>query len=164
MPALHTAYIGLGSNLDDPVEHVRSALNEFGEVSGIRLVKSSPLYQSSPLGPQDQPNYVNAVAMLETRLSPEDLLQSLQTIEASHGRVRTGERWGPRTLDLDVLLYDALVQDDPHLTIPHPGLHERSFVLYPLFDVAPDLLIPNHGKLEKLLEQCPAAGLERLAE
>lgn len=164
METVHIAYIGLGSNLDEPAKQITSALHELAGLAGTQLVKSSPLYRSDPMGPADQPDYVNAVAALETCFDPLELLQALQAIEANHGRVRSGERWGPRTLDLDILLYADRVLDEPLLTIPHPGLHERAFVLYPLFDVAPDLLIPQQGKLEELIKKCPAAGLEKLAE
>lgn len=163
MTQVHIAYIGLGSNLAEPGQQLKSALQDLIARPEIEHLVASPLYRSDPMGPADQPDYINAVARLETTLSPDALLSLLQQIELAHGRVRDGERWGPRTLDLDLLLYDELIQNEPHLTIPHPGLHERSFVLYPLFDVAPDLILPIHGSLVKLLEQCPATGLEKLA-
>ncbi|MDH5179137.1 MAG: 2-amino-4-hydroxy-6-hydroxymethyldihydropteridine diphosphokinase [Gammaproteobacteria bacterium] len=160
-----TVFIGLGSNLADPIHQIKTALRTLHDIEQTQLVKSSSLYRSPPMGPPDQPAYINAVAQLETTLTPLSLLMALQVIEINQGRVRQGERWGPRTLDLDILLFDDLVLDTPALQIPHPGLHERSFVLYPLSDVAPpDLPIPGHGRLAKLREQCPATGLEKLAE
>ena len=113
------------------------------------------------MGPQDQPDYVNAVMAVATDLSPIELLRALQVIENSHGRVR-GERWGSRTLDLDILLYGDQIIALPDLTVPHIGLTERAFVLYPLYEIAPQLIIPNKGRLVDLLKNCPLAGLTRL--
>jgi 2-amino-4-hydroxy-6-hydroxymethyldihydropteridine diphosphokinase len=114
------------------------------------------------MGPQDQPDYVNAVMAVETCLTPVDLLHCLQHIEKKHGRVRLGERWGARTLDLDVLIYGESILDLPELTVPHIGIAERSFVLYPLYEIAPQLLIPGKGIVADLIANCPLAGLERL--
>lgn len=155
------AYVGIGSNLDDPVAQVRRAFAELAELPQSRLLGRSPLYRSAPLGPADQPDYVNAVACLETSLAPYSLLARLQAIERVHRRVR-GRRWGPRTLDLDLLLYGELTQDDPALVLPHPRLHERAFVLYPLADLAPDLVIPGQGELAALRRRCPPLRLERM--
>lgn len=157
-----TAFIGLGSNLDDPRQQVESALRELAELPDTTLAAQSGLYRSAPMGPPGQPDYINAVARLGTRLAPEALLDALQAIEARHGRVRGGERWGPRTLDLDILLYADARIDSPRLQIPHPGLVERNFVLHPLAEIAPDLDIPGAGPLRVLLARCPSAGLERL--
>jgi 2-amino-4-hydroxy-6-hydroxymethyldihydropteridine diphosphokinase len=156
------AYIGIGGNLDDPVSQVRRALQALAALPACRRVAQSPLYRSAPVGgPPDQPDYINAVAALDTTLAPKSLLAALQALEEAQGRVRT-ERWGPRTLDLDLLLYDRLVSDDPLLTLPHPRLHQRAFVLYPLYDIAPDLAIPGRGPLAELLARCPARAITRL--
>ncbi len=157
------AYVGLGSNLDDPMEQVVSAARELTALKAIEQIALSPLYASRPVGPQDQPDYVNAVVRIRTSLTPMDLLGQCQTIENKHGRVRT-VRWGARTLDLDILLYDNCVIDLPDLIVPHLELSNRAFVLYPLADVAPpDLIIPNRGSLTELLAACPTAGLHRIA-
>ncbi|TRX72923.1 2-amino-4-hydroxy-6-hydroxymethyldihydropteridine diphosphokinase [Pseudomonas mangiferae] len=156
------AYIGLGSNLADPHGQLRAALDALGCLPQTRLAAVSSLYASDPLGPPDQPRYVNAVAALETELAPLALLDALQAIETEQGRVRKDQRWGPRTLDLDILLYGELAQDTPRLTVPHYHMHARAFVLYPLADIAPDLHLPDGRSLQRLLEDCPFVGLERL--
>jgi len=114
------------------------------------------------MGPQDQPDYLNAVVGLQTELSAFDLLNELQRIENQHGRLRDGERWGPRTLDLDLLLYAEEVIDTPELSVPHPGIAERSFVLLPLSELAPDLVVPNKGAVSNLLDQCRQFDIRRL--
>ncbi len=159
-----TAWIGLGSNLEQPEHQVRSALDELAALPGTRLTAASSLYRSAPMGPQDQPTYINAVARLETRLTTEALLDALQAIESAHDRVRSGERWGPRTLDLDILLYGREQLSSPRLTLPHPGIAERNFVLYPLAEIDPDVDIPGLGLLHVLLAGCSSEGLERLAQ
>ena len=159
------AYVGLGSNLDDPLAQIRQALRELDGLDRVRLVQVSSLYRSRPMGPGDQPDYLNAVAALDTRLDAENLLLLLQGIEEFHHRVRSGQRWGPRTLDLDLLLYDDQRIDSPHLRVPHYGLAERNFVLYPLAEIAPpELEVPGLGPLRELLAGCPDTGLERLDE
>lgn len=156
------AYIGLGSNLDDPILNVISARQAIGHLADVEEIDFSPLYGSRPVGPQDQPDYVNAVMRIKTRLSAEDLLEQLQGIENAHGRVRT-LRWGARTLDLDILLYDQQLIKQPNLIVPHPEMANRAFVLYPLRDVADgDLPIPGNGRLADLLAACPAEGLQRM--
>lgn len=157
-----TAYVGLGANLQDPASQVRRALDELASIPLSRVLSRSPLYKSPPLGPAGQPDYVNAVAALETALAPLALLEELRAIEVRHGRQRDGTRWGPRTLDLDVLLYGDLQQSTPELTLPHPGLHERAFVLYPLSDVAPELMVPGRGSVRELRGRLGAARIERL--
>jgi 2-amino-4-hydroxy-6-hydroxymethyldihydropteridine diphosphokinase len=157
------AYIGIGSNLDDPVSQVRQAIPALNAIPRSRCVVCSPLYRSQPLGPPGQPDYINAVAELVTALTALELLAVLQAIENKHGRVRT-IRWGPRTLDLDMLLYGDLILADPRLTVPHPRLHERAFVLYPLYAIAPDLKLPDGRALEMLLRCCPPGDIERLEE
>lgn len=127
-----------------------------------RVVARSSLYRSPPMGPADQPDYINAVAALDTGLPPEALLSALQVIERAHGRRRGGQRWGPRPLDLDVLLYGEAPYSSPTLTIPHPGLHDRAFVLYPLREIAGNLQIPGLGALDALVARCVPDGLERL--
>ena len=158
----HRAFIGAGSNLDDPVAHVRQALVELDTIECSRCVSRSSLYLSPPMGPKDQPDYVNAVASMETHLSPLQLLEALLSIERRHGRIRDKLRWGPRTLDLDLLLYDAEVIRHERLIVPHPGLHERAFVLYPLLEIAPELHVPGHGALGALLAECPRGALRCL--
>lgn len=154
------AYIGLGSNLGDPRRQVREALKALDELPHTSLERASSLYCSAPMGPQDQLDYINAVAALRTDLEPLALLDALQAVENTFGRVRT-RRWGERTLDLDLLLYDDAVIRHERLTVPHYGMPERAFVLYPLAEIAADLVIPGLGPLQDLLAKCPADGLER---
>jgi 2-amino-4-hydroxy-6-hydroxymethyldihydropteridine diphosphokinase len=156
------AYIGLGSNLENPDHQIHSARSEIAALSQIKEQAFSSLYHSPPMGPADQPDYVNAVMAVSTTLLPMELLRSLQGIENNHGRVRRGERWGARTLDLDILLYNNQIINTPDLTVPHSGLSERAFVLYPLYEIAPQLTIPEQGRLVDLLANCPLAGLKRL--
>jgi 2-amino-4-hydroxy-6-hydroxymethyldihydropteridine diphosphokinase len=143
---MQRACIGLGSNLDDPVRQVGSALDELAGLPLSRLLRRSSLYRSPPMGPTDQPDYVNAAALIETALEPLELLDVLQAIEAAHGR-RRELRWGPRTLDLDLLVYGDLRLDHPRLTLPHPGIAGRAFVLVPLAEIAPDLELPGTGSV-----------------
>ena len=156
------AYIGIGSNLDDPIDQVRRAFQALSGILASGCVARSPLYRTAPVGgPPGQPDYINAVAALDTGLTPYQLLIALQTLELAQGRTRS-VRWGARILDLDLLLYDQLTSDDPRLTLPHPRLHERAFVLYPLRDIAPHLTIPGHGPLIELLARCPPQAIVRL--
>lgn len=157
------AFVGLGSNLDDPVSQVTGALEELDRMSGSQVVSVSGLYRSEPLGPANQPDFVNAVAAVRTQLLPEALLAELQAIERRHGRVRGAVRWGPRTLDLDLLLYGDQVLALPGLMVPHPGLRERSFALYPLAEIAPALEVPGLGTVNDLLAACPSGALQRLS-
>ena len=161
VPEPVTAYLGLGSNLDDPIEQITRAFDELAQVAGCELTAVSALYQSSPMGPADQPDYINAGAQLKTRLGPLELLQAMQGIELAHGRERK-ERWGARTLDIDLLLYGDEVIDLEGLTVPHPGLHLRNFVLYPLHELAPGIEIPGRGLLGELMKHCSVEGLQRL--
>ena len=158
------AYIGIGSNLDDPVAQVRAAIDRLAHIPQTRLQQASPLYRNPPMGPADQPDYVNAVGAIDTALAPSILLSELQALEADAGRQRNGQRWGPRPLDLDILLYADLRQATPTLTIPHPGLPSRAFVLYPLADIAPGLDVPGHGPLASLLDGVDAATLALVDE
>jgi 2-amino-4-hydroxy-6-hydroxymethyldihydropteridine diphosphokinase len=156
------AYIGLGSNLAKPVAQIKSARAAIASITGVRELAFSSLYHSLPMGPQNQPDYVNAVMCVATDLSPMDLLRCLQNIENDHGRVRKGERWGARTLDLDILIYGDQEIDLPDLTVPHKGIAERSFVLHPLFEIAPQLAVPGKGLIAELVAKCPLSGLRRL--
>lgn len=157
------AFIGLGSNLDDPARQLLSASREIAALDRVELIALSPLYASPPLGPQDQPDYVNAVIHINTNLPAIELLHALQQLENQHGRVRL-QRWGARTLDLDILLYGDQCIDSDELTIPHPQMSQRAFVLYPLADIADqELSIPGLGRLSQLLAACPASGLRRLS-
>ena len=139
------AYIGLGSNLSDPQAQVSTALIELDALQDTQLLKASSLYVSKPMGPSDQPDYVNAVAKISTMLAPKVLLAELQVIEQIHRRKRKDERWGPRTLDLDIILFGDLQMDSKLLQIPHYGVAEREFVLIPLQELQADLIIPGKG-------------------
>lgn len=161
MPEVVVVYIGLGSNLEKPIEQVQSALRELDDLAQTRLLQRSNLYCSDPMGPADQPDYINAVAAVETSLSPDELLSELQKLEAAHQRIRK-ERWGPRTLDLDLLLYGDQCISSEHLIVPHPGLSERNFVLIPLFEIAPNLILPDNRPLSDLIASCSNEGLQRL--
>lgn len=156
-----TAFIGVGSNLREPVEQVRLAIEALATLPDTRLVRSSPLYRNPAVGPGRQPDYVNAVAELRTGLGPGALLDGLQAIETRMGRERGPVRWSPRVIDLDLLLYGARRIDDERLTVPHPRMAERAFVLYPLADIAPDLEIPGRGSLSVLLERVSRDALAR---
>ena len=158
------AYIGLGSNLAEPRRQLRGALDAIARIRESQLTAVSSLYLSDPLGPPDQPRYNNAVAKLETLLSPLQLLDALQAIELAQGRERKAERWGPRTLDLDILLFGDRLIDEPRLKVPHYHMHARAFVLYPLAEIAPaDLPLADGRTLAELIEACPFSGLERLS-
>ena len=155
-----SAYIGIGANLGDPVAQVRGSFARLArEVPGTRLAGRSRLYRNPPMGPPDQPDYVNAVARLHTRLTPRELLHALQAIEQRCGRVRDGQRWGPRLLDLDLLLYGDRVLNEPGLAVPHPGVAERNFVVLPLQELAPGLEIPGCGPLAALARAFDPAAL-----
>jgi 2-amino-4-hydroxy-6-hydroxymethyldihydropteridine diphosphokinase len=156
------AYIGLGANLNAPLQQLAAAVASLSDIPNTTVHRVSGFYGSKPMGPQDQPDYVNAVAALHTELSAEQLLDQLQQIELNHGRERKAERWGPRTLDLDILLFGDLVIETPRLTVPHYGMAVREFVLYPLAEIAPDLQIPKLGPLSALLAQVPSNGLSLL--
>ena len=149
-------YIGLGSNLAAPEQQLNAALKALAQLPSTRLVACSAYYSSAPLGPADQPRYTNAVAQLETNLAPHALLDHLQTIELRQGRQRKTERWGPRTLDLDILLFGERIIDDERLCVPHYHMHARPFVLQPLTELCPaDFQLPDGRLLRDLLSQCP---------
>lgn len=151
MSAPAVAFVGLGANLGEPVASVREALRELDALPDTRLLRASRLYRSRAWGVRVQPDFVNAVAMLETALSARDLLDQLLAIERAHGRERDpATRWGPRTLDLDLLLHGDARIDEPGLQLPHPHLHERAFALLPLAEIAPDAMVPGHGRVREL--------------
>ncbi|MEX1033679.1 MAG: 2-amino-4-hydroxy-6-hydroxymethyldihydropteridine diphosphokinase [Cellvibrionaceae bacterium] len=158
---IQLAYIALGSNLDEPRRQVELGLQALTQLPSTQLRARSGWYQSKAVGPGPQPDYVNGVVLLETGLAPESLFRHLQAIEAAQGRERR-VRWAARTLDLDILLYGDRVIATDRLQIPHPRLGERNFVLYPLADISPDLVLPNGTPLESLLARCPATGLKRV--
>ena len=161
---MERVYIGLGSNLAEPLRQLQTALAAIAELPHSQLVTTSSFYASDPLGPPDQPRYVNAVAALDTALAPLELLDALQRIEQEQGRVRKAERWGPRTLDLDILLFGDRLIDEPRLKVPHYQMQERAFVLYPLAELAPaQLELADGRRLSDLLAACPFVGLDRLA-
>jgi len=155
------AYIALGANLGDPAATVNAAFAALDRLPQSRLLAKSALYRTAPVGIADQPEFVNAAAQLDTMLAPEALLDALLGIEQTFGRIR-GERNGPRTLDLDLLLYDELTLSTPHLTLPHPRLHLRAFVLQPLAELAPELEIPGRGRLAAWLPAVANQGICRL--
>lgn len=157
------AYIGLGSNLDGPARQIDAAVDKLSELPDTHMVLRSNLYRSAPLGGIEQPEFVNAVAALLTRLEPSSLLQHLQAIERGRGREQGGMRWGPRVLDLDLLVYSHAIIDDPDLTVPHPGIAERNFVLLPLRELAPDLVIPGLGRVAAIPVNYKEPRIERIA-
>lgn len=156
------AYIGLGSNLSDPKQQVVTALQELNSITETSLVEASSLYVSKPMGPSDQPDYINAVAKISTSLAPQALLAELQAIEQTHQRQRKDERWGPRTLDLDIILFADEQIDTKTLQIPHYGVAEREFVLIPLQELRADLIIPGKGAIAGLIEQLPPYKLSKI--
>jgi len=161
--SLIPAFIGLGSNLGDPPAQIRRALSTLAALPGTRLVRRSSLYRNPPEGRLDQPEFVNAVAGIETQLAPRELLERLLEIERDHGRVREYPN-APRTLDLDILLYGERVVSEPGLTIPHPRMLERAFVLVPLGEIAPDAVVPGRGRIADLARNADASGMIKLTE
>jgi len=159
---MHIALIGLGGNLGDPENSVRQAIAALAELTGVQLLAVSSLYRSAPLGHVGQPDFVNAVARISTGLSPQSLLAALLAIEHRFGRERSYPN-APRTLDLDLLLYDAQRIAEPGLALPHPRMHERAFVLAPLVEIAPDCVIPDLGPAAAWLDRCTDQSVTRLA-
>lgn len=155
-----TAYIGLGSNLADPAKQIQSAVKQVAATESSAITALSSLYFSRPMGPQDQPDYMNAVLALTTDLAPLALLDALQAIENKAGRVRKDNRWGPRILDLDILLYDQQVINTERLIVPHYGMKTREFVLLPLVEIAPSLTLPCGDKVSQLSQQIESNGLK----
>lgn len=157
------AYIGIGSNLDDPERQVRAAIDALAHLPRSAFIGASRLYRTAPWGKADQPAFVNAAVAVSTALSPRELLAALLAIERAHGRMRDGERWGPRVIDLDILVYGDARIDEPGLHVPHPRLAERAFALLPLADLDPGLEIPGQGRVRALLERIDATGCSVLA-
>lgn len=161
---MHTVYLGLGANLNAPRKQIHAAVAALKALNDVEFVCVSHDYASKPMGPQDQPDYVNAVACVKTALKPEQLLDITQAIELKHGRVRKEERWGPRTLDIDILLFGNDVINTPRLTVPHYGLTEREFVVYPLLEIAPTLVLPNNQSLADITKTLPLNDLQQLPQ
>mgnify|MGYP000556847217 CR=1 FL=1 len=155
-----TAYIAVGSNLADPVSQANLAIETLKNLPRSTFIATSKLYSSTPMGPQNQPDYINAVVAIQTELTPLELLDCTQKIELEQGRVRKDERWGPRTLDLDIILFGNEVIDSERLTVPHYGMKEREFVLYPLAEIAPSLQLPDGTELTDLLKIVDKNGLD----
>jgi 2-amino-4-hydroxy-6-hydroxymethyldihydropteridine diphosphokinase len=165
---MHTSYIGLGSNLMDPTGQLTRALHSLARLAQCSLRACSSFYRSHAIGPGNQPDYINAAARLDTDLEPAQLLAQLQDIERDQGRLRL-QHWGPRTLDLDLLLFDRLKLDTPLLQVPHPRMHQRAFVLVPLAEICPRLALPGGSTITELLANtgaadvvmhCPAPAIE----
>ena len=156
------AYVALGSNLDDPQAQVERALMALGELPGTRLVLRSPLYRSAPLGPVAQPDFVNAVAGLLTQLEAPELLRELKALESHLGRAAPVVRWGPRSIDLDLLAHGTTQIDNESITVPHPGIAQRAFVLVPWAQISPALEVPGIGRVGNLAQRLGAAGLQRI--
>lgn len=154
-------YLAIGSNLASPLEQVNAALAALAEIPESQLVAVSDFYRTPPLGPQDQPDYLNAAVALETTLAPEALLDHTQRIELQQGRERKAHRWGPRTLDLDIMLFGEMQIDTPRLTVPHYDMKNRAFMLLPLAQIAPDLRFPDGDKLSDLLANLDPSGISR---
>lgn len=157
-----TAYIGLGSNIGDSQTILATALANIHTSENISIQQCSHLYTSNPMGPQNQPDFVNAVCRITTSLSPIELLDCLQEIENRHGRERNGDKWGPRTLDLDILLFNNVTMSNDRLTLPHYGMAQREFVLVPLFEIAPDMIMLDGKNLAAWVAKRPINGLRRL--
>ena len=167
---MHVAFIGLGSNLgnerngifESPKQQLLNAIQSIDNQITIHLLKTSHFYQTQAIGPGDQPDYINAAIKVQTSLCANQLLLVLQSIDNQQGRVRK-ERWGARTMDLDILVFDQLIENSDHLTLPHPRAHERAFVLAPLNDLDPNLVIPKRGNISNLMANCSMQGILRLS-
>lgn len=159
--SVHRAFVALGSNLAQPQVQINQAFDALARLPDTRLVARSSSYRSAPVGYAEQPDFINAVACVETQLAPHDLLQSLLGIEQAFGRVREF-RNAPRILDLDLLLYDDMCLHQPGLTLPHPRMHERAFVLLPLVEIAPDCVIPGQGLARDWLARCEHQAITRV--
>lgn len=163
-PDTNICFIGLGSNLDNPVLQIKTALQHLHGSTETKILKCSSAYQSKPLGPQDQNDFINAVVLIETRLNPLQLLKMLQGIEDRQGRIRNVQRWGPRSIDLDLLLFNKDTLYLPSLTLPHPELENRAFVLLPLAEIAPELILASQKKVSVLAENCSQDGIIKLQQ
>ena len=161
--AWRPAYVALGSNLSEPRRQVERAFEALAAMPGTNLVQRSGLWRSQPMGPQDQPEFINAAAGLVTTASPREFLAELKSIERRLGRTEPAVRWGPRSIDLDLLVFGDLELNEPGLVLPHPGLHQRNFVLYPLAEIAAELWVPGLARVCRLRERVSGAGIERLA-
>lgn len=157
----HTACVALGANIGEPLRQIEAAFAALAALPGTRLLARSSLYRSAPVGYADQPDFINAVAMIETALAPHALLNALLAIERAHGRVREFPN-APRTLDLDIVLYGDVVLQEPGLTIPHARMLERAFVMVPLTEIAPDILVPGRGKVSDLVAHVDVASVAKL--
>ena len=160
-PLAVKVYVALGSNLGQREEHIRSALDDVAALPGVSALQGSSLYETEPMGPQDQPSYLNAACGFDYRGSARLLMEQLQGIERQHGRQVGGQRWGARPLDLDILLFGDQRIEEPGLKIPHIGLPERSFVLWPLMELNPALMVPGMGAIQDLQKQCQQFGIKR---
>lgn len=158
------AYIGLGSNLADPVAQLRAGVSALAQLEQTQIEACSSFYRTAPVGRREQPDFINAVCRVRTGQAPAMLMRNLLEIERVHGRVREGDKGGPRTLDLDLLLYGNQTIHTAELTVPHPRLHERAFVLYPLHEIEPDLVIPGRGAVRQLMAACAGQRVERLRD
>lgn len=161
--ASHAAYIGIGSNLGGPARQLAAALDRLGAVAGVEIAGVSSLYRSAPLGGIEQPDFLNAVAAIRTGLDAHTLLADLKAIEEQMGRDRSVRRWGPRAIDLDLLVYDAITIESPELTVPHAGIGERNFVLLPLGEIAPDLVVPGLGRVASIPVNMDEPSISRIA-
>jgi 2-amino-4-hydroxy-6-hydroxymethyldihydropteridine diphosphokinase len=157
------AYVALGSNLDEPRRQIQLAFDALTVIPASRLIARSRLFRTQPLGPQDQPEFINAAAGMLTQLSAQDFLQRLQQIEREMGKQPPMQRWGARRIDLDLIVFGELRSDAPELQVPHPGVSSRNFVLYPLLDIAPELTIPGHGRVQDLAQRVGGDGIVPLA-
>jgi 2-amino-4-hydroxy-6-hydroxymethyldihydropteridine diphosphokinase len=155
------AFIALGSNLQQPQQQVQRAFDELASLPKTSFIKHSSLYRTAPVGYDNQPDFINAAAEIETALTPLELLHALLALESTHGRERPFPN-APRVLDLDLLLYDDMVMNTAELTLPHPRMHERGFVLLPLAEIAPDLIIPKYGNITQLAQTCMDQGVEKM--
>jgi 2-amino-4-hydroxy-6-hydroxymethyldihydropteridine diphosphokinase len=156
-------YIGVGSNLSNPRLQVRNAIAQITQAENITLIRASSLYISKPMGPQDQDDYVNAVVCIETNLAPLELLDTLQAFENEAGRVRKDNRWGARILDLDILLFGELVMDTQRLTLPHYGIKEREFVIFPLEEITEEFILPDGDSVKFLSQSIEHNGMKRIS-
>ena len=161
--AWRPAYVALGSNLSEPQRQVERAFEALAAMPGAKLVQRSGLWRSQPMGPQDQPEFINAAAGLVTTTAPREFLTELKSIERRLGRNEPAVRWGPRSIDLDLLVFGDEELNEPGLVLPHPGLHQRNFVLYPLAEIAAELWVPGLARVCRLRERVSGAGIERLA-
>lgn len=159
---MQRVYLGLGANLNSPKKQLDNAVIALKSLPNSEFIACSHYYASKPMGPQDQPDYVNAVACINTLLEPEQLLDLTQAIELKHGRVRKAERWGARTLDIDILLFGEHILNTDRLTVPHYGLTEREFVVYPLQEIAPELILPSGASIQQIANTLPLNDLQQL--